>query len=211
MNKRQIILDFTSLLDVIMIILFFFILFARLETDDAKAALAEQQAQLQEGQAQLKEGQAQLQNQAELLQGQKEQYESLIQQAEDYLNELQDSGNAAAVNVAGIHDFSQGSNIKIKLNMNNGNWKLDIFSVKKKIGEISNDTTENMVKSLSDILSSAGYTEDSTILCEFFYNGTDPGTSTAQPIAKEVFKNTRFKFTNFKVSETDTSIFGEDK
>lgn len=39
MNKRQIILDFTSLLDVIMIILFFFILFARMETDQSKAAL----------------------------------------------------------------------------------------------------------------------------------------------------------------------------
>ena len=39
MNKREIILDFTSLLDVIMIILFFFILFSHLETEDAKLAL----------------------------------------------------------------------------------------------------------------------------------------------------------------------------
>ena len=37
MNKRQIILDFTSLLDVIMIILFFFILFSSLDKDEALA------------------------------------------------------------------------------------------------------------------------------------------------------------------------------
>lgn len=36
MKKRQIILDFTSLLDVIMIILFFFIIFSNLETDNLK-------------------------------------------------------------------------------------------------------------------------------------------------------------------------------
>lgn len=36
MKKRQINLDFTSLLDVIMIILFFFIIFSNLETGDLK-------------------------------------------------------------------------------------------------------------------------------------------------------------------------------
>ena len=53
MNKREIILDFTSLLDVIMIILFFFILFSHLETEDAKTALqtAEQNAIEREAQA----------------------------------------------------------------------------------------------------------------------------------------------------------------
>ena len=39
MKKRQIILDFTSLLDVIMIILFFFIIFSSLETDNLKKDL----------------------------------------------------------------------------------------------------------------------------------------------------------------------------
>ena len=39
MKKRQIILDFTSLLDVIMIILFFFIIFSNLETDNLRKDL----------------------------------------------------------------------------------------------------------------------------------------------------------------------------
>lgn len=203
MNKRQIILDFTSLLDVIMIILFFFILFARLETDDTKAALEEQQAQLTEQQAQIESKQVQLQEE-------KEQYEVLIQEAQDYLNELNNAEKTAAMNVAGIHEYSQGTNLKIKLNMNNDNWKLDVFSGKEKIGEVSNDSSNNMTKNLSDILINNGYTKDQTILCEFFYNGNERGTSKAYPTSEEVLKNIRFSFVNFKFSETDTSIFGED-
>ena len=46
MKKRQIILDFTSLLDVIMIILFFFIIFSSLETDNLKKDLEDKQQQV---------------------------------------------------------------------------------------------------------------------------------------------------------------------
>ena len=46
MKKRQIILDFTSLLDVIMIILFFFIIFSNLETDNLKKDLEDKQQQV---------------------------------------------------------------------------------------------------------------------------------------------------------------------
>lgn len=130
MNKRQIILDFTSLLDVIMIILFFFILFARIETDNAKAVLDGDKAALEEQQAQLTEQQSQIELQQIQLQEDKEKYEVLIQEEEDYLNELNSSESAAAMNVAGIHEFSQGTNLKINLNMNNDNWRLDVFPVR---------------------------------------------------------------------------------
>ena len=46
MKKRQINLDFTSLLDVIMIILFFFIIFSSLETDNLKKDLEDKQQQV---------------------------------------------------------------------------------------------------------------------------------------------------------------------
>lgn len=210
MNKRQIILDFTSLLDVIMIILFFFILFARIETDNAKAVLDGDKAALEEQQAQLTEQQSQIELQQIQLQEDKEKYEVLIQEEEDYLNELNSSESAAAMNVAGIHEFSQGTNLKINLNMNNDNWRLDVFSGKEPIGEVSNDSSNNMTRNLSDILINNGYTKDQTILCEFFYNGNERGTSKAYPTSEEVLKNIRFSFVNFKFSETDTSIFKED-
>ena len=59
MKKRQIILDFTSLLDVIMIILFFFIIFSSLETDNLKKDLEDKQqqvsAELEEAKAKTKQ------------------------------------------------------------------------------------------------------------------------------------------------------------
>ena len=201
MNKRQIILDFTSLLDVIMIILFFFILFARLETDDTKAALDDTKAALEEQQAQLTEQQTQIELQQIQLQEEKEQYEVLIQEAENYLNELNNSEKNAAMNVAGIHEFSQGVNIKIKLNMNDDNWKLDVFSGKEQIGTVLNNSSNTMTKDLSDILIKNGYSKEQTILCEFFYNGNERNTFKAYPIAKEIFKSIRFSFDNFKISE----------
>ena len=52
MKKKLIFLDFTSLLDVIMIILFFFIIFSKIETDEYRQGLEEQQNQIAAQQAQ---------------------------------------------------------------------------------------------------------------------------------------------------------------
>lgn len=64
MKKRQIILDFTSLLDVIMIILFFFIIFSNLETDNLKKDLEDKQQQVS---AELEEAKAKNDKADELL------------------------------------------------------------------------------------------------------------------------------------------------
>ena len=47
-NKRQVILDFTSLLDVIMLILFFFVIFAQLDSDRAIESAENAQAAAEE-------------------------------------------------------------------------------------------------------------------------------------------------------------------
>lgn len=221
MNKRQIILDFTSLLDVIMIILFFFILFSSLEKDEALATEQEN-----------------LNAQRIELDAEKAEYEALKKEAEDKVSEadkalaeyqealsrLENSGESAAQNVAEMHKFDQSTNLKIHMKMdskgtennNSDLWQLDVFSgtdKESKLGEIKIDTDstdknmDSMVQTLSELLNKAGYTEESTILCEFFYNGIEKNSSKAYPIAEDLFKRIRFSYRNFKVSETDTSIF----
>lgn len=64
MKKRQINLDFTSLLDVIMIILFFFIIFSSLETDSLKKDLEDKQQQVS---AELEEAKAKTTRQTSFL------------------------------------------------------------------------------------------------------------------------------------------------
>lgn len=211
MNKRQIILDFTSLLDVIMIILFFFILFARLETDQSKEALESEREQLQAEQAEceaLKKEAEEKSNKAD----------KALAEYQEALSRLENSGESAAQNVAEMHKFELSQNMKIRLNLINKSkdWELTVFSGNKKIGKIKYDTSdavdnkvkiEKMKDALSEILTSAGYSDDKTILCEFFYDGLEEGSSIVYPIVQDLFKRIRFSYRNFKVSETDTSIF----
>lgn len=207
MNKRQIILDFTSLLDVIMIILFFFILFSSLEKNEA---LETEREQLQaECEALKKEAQDKI-----------KESEDLLAEYREALSNLENSGESAAQNIAAMHKFDQSMNLKIHMKMGSNNntnfWQLNVFSgtdKKNKLGEIKIDISsadkdmDSMVQALSELLNKAGYTEESTILCEFFYNGVEKNTSKAYPIAENLFKRIRFSYRNFKVSETDTSIF----
>ena len=232
MNKRQIILDFTSLLDVIMIILFFFILFSSQEKDEALAT----------EQKKINAQQVEIDAQRIDLNAEKAKYEALKKEAEekaseadkalaeyqDALSRLENSGESAAQNVAEMHKFDQSMNLKIHMKMdskgieNNNSklWQLDVFSgtdKESKLGEIKIDTDstdknmDSMVQTLSELLNKAGYTEESTILCEFFYNGIEKNSSKAYHIAENLFKRIRFSYRNFKVSETDTSIFKEDE
>ena len=221
MNKRQIILDFTSLLDVIMIMLFFFILFASLKKDEAletQETFEAQQEQLQaECEALKKEAQDKI-----------KESEDLLAEYREALSNLENSGESAAQNIVAMHKFDQSMNLKIHMKMdsqgtenNNSNlWQLDVFSgtkKKDKLGEIkinidsADKDMDSMVQALSELLNKAGYTEESTILCEFFYNGIENNSSKAYPIAEDLFKRIRFSYRNFKVSETDTSIFKEDE
>lgn len=217
MNKRQIILDFTSLLDVIMIMLFFFILFASLKKDEAletQETFEAQQEQLQaECEALKKEAQDKI-----------KESDDLLAEYQEALSSLENSGESAAQNIAAMHKFDQSMNLKIHMKMdskgtennNSDLWQLDVFSgtdKKDKLGEIkinidsANKDMDSMVQALSELLNKAGYTEGSTILCEFFYNGVEKNSFEAYPIAEDLFKRIRFSYRNFKVSVTDTSIF----
>ena len=206
MNKRQIILDFTSLLDVIMIILFFFILFSSLEKDKA---LATEQEKINAQRIELNAEKAEYETLKKEAEEKSNEADKMLAEYQEALSNLENSGESAAQNIAEMHKYDQSMNLKIRLNLKNESkdWQLEIYSGKETIGAVKNDTVENMVNSLSEILIEAGYSADKTILCEFFYDGNENGSKTVYPIAEDLFKRIRFSYRNFKVSETDTSIF----
>ena len=84
-NKREIILDFTSLLDVIMLILFFFVIFAQIDSTEAMTKIEEikRQAELQMSKAQaewekVNDAEQQLNSELEQLQNSNALAESII-------------------------------------------------------------------------------------------------------------------------------------
>lgn len=205
MNKREIILDFTSLLDVIMIILFFFILFSHLETEDAKAALqtAEQNAIEREAEADLKN---------EELDKLLEEASLKEQQAEEKLKEADLAGERQGENVEGITDFSRNMNIRVKLKMISGSskWSLLVYKGEQQIAEIPKGNVNSMSQSFLNALSDAGCSKDNTLLCVYVYDAAQAGTASADRDVQKVFDEIKGQYEHFFYSELDTSLFKED-
>lgn len=205
MNKREIILDFTSLLDIIMIILFFFILFSHLETEDAKIAFqaAEQSAAQREEQAEQK-----LEDAEKLL----EEAEQKEQQAAEKLNEAELAGERQGENVQGITEFSRSLNIRVKLKMISGssNWSLLIYKGEQQIAEIPKGDVSSMSQEFLTALSDMDCTEEDTLLCVYVYDASQAGTASADRDVQKIFDEVKGQYEHFFYSELDTSLFEEE-
>lgn len=205
MNKREIILDFTSLLDVIMIILFFFILFSHLETEDAKLALeaAQQNAAQREEEADKK-----LEDANKLF----EEAEKKEQEADEKLSEAELAGDRQGENVEGINDFSRNMNVRVKLKMANGggDWSLLVFKGEQQITEIPKGEIGSMSQEFLKALSDMGCTEEDTLLCVYVYDAAQAGTASADRNIQRVFDEIKKKYRHFFYSELDTSLFEEE-
>lgn len=201
MNKREIILDFTSLLDVIMIILFFFIIFSHIETIDA----IEEKEKMQAEHSQLMEEAEHIKSDAEeLLAG----AEIMNKQADELLAEIMQSDSRTAYNIEGIDEFSRGLNLRLNLNMNGGSgeWELDVFCGDDFLDSIQKNTPENMKNSFTDIITEKGYNQEDTILCVFTYNASESGTRSAYKAISEMFEQFKSDYKHFFVSDADISI-----
>ena len=205
MNKREIILDFTSLLDVIMVILFFFILFSHLETEDAKLALqtAQQSAIEREEQAEQK---------LEAAEGLLEEAEKKEQQAAEKLNEAELAGERQGENVEAITDFSRNLNIRVDLKMIDGSssWSLLVSKGEQQVAEIPKDGISSMSQSFLKALSDIGCDKEDTLLCIYVYDASQAGTASADRDIQKVFDEVKGQYEHFFYSELDTSLFGED-
>ena len=198
-------IEFTSLLDVIMIILFFFILFSHLETEDAKIAMqaAQQSAVEREKQAALL-----LEDADKLLE------EAMLKerQASEKLNEAELAGERQGENVEGITDFSRGLNIRVKLKMISGSseWSLLVYKGEQQTAEISKGEVGSMSQAFLNALSDMGCEKDDTLLCMYVYDAAQAGTASADRDAQRVFDEVKEQYEHFFYSELDTSLFAED-
>lgn len=201
MNKREIILDFTSLLDVIMIILFFFILFSHIETINA----IEEKEKMQAEHSQIIEEAEQIKSNAEELLAEAEIKNS---QAEKLLAEVMQSDSRTAYNIEGIDEFSKGLNLRINLNMNggSGDWELDVFCGDDFLDSIQKSTPETMKQSFAHIVEEKGYTSEDTVLCVFTFNAGESGTRSAYKATEEMFELFTTEYQHFFCSEADISI-----
>lgn len=173
MKLKEIILDFTPLLDVVMIILFWFILNYHNQTvkiqEEAKNTMSEAQSisdNAYERQEELDE------LEKELLEKQDD--------IDELLNEIKEVDERKGANIEGLYEFEKGLNLTAKLiKSENGQFKIQIY----KGNEINDDSScEEMffedftsIK-LNEIIKKYGYDLDDAVLFELIYNNEESGS-----------------------------------
>lgn len=188
MNNKDIILDFTSLLDVILIILFFFIMFSSMESDTkTKTAMAKAQAISDEAEYKLAEA------------------EELKAQAEQELAELMDANERQGQDISAIFEFSKGQNLKFLLKPDGKSWTVYVKKGEAEAGSFDVYDDELQTK-IEQLVEAAGISADDTFLCELIYDASLAGSRNSYRVISGVFDRLKVKYTHFFLSETDTSV-----
>ena len=187
-RMREIILDFTPLLDVTLIILFYFILFSHMG-----AAEAQQRAEnaVQQAHAAQAAAEAEVQQAAEMQQQAARQLEALAEA----------EGNQAAVAEA-LELFADGKNLKLRLRAQAGKWSLSVMQGAELLGKITDQSPED---ALSVLLRDAGWSKEQVILCEFVYTASEAGSKKAYDDIDDTLDRIREEFPHLYISETDLS------
>ena len=197
MKQKDIFLDFTPLLDVTLIILFFFILFSSMEVAEAKFDLAAQKAEIQDTRQQLD--------------GQVSQYEQLNRQSQWKLEQLQQDleilaqeDPRGAANAKAMMEFHRNANMKLILSSDSGAPLLQVLCGEKLCGSI--EVSDALGERLRQVMEQAGYTPEDTVFCEFILDGSQPGTAYAYRQVHRALSDLHGDYRYFYISETDISI-----
>ena len=223
MKKREIILDFTSLLDIILIILFFFIMFSYTEANEVKNKAKN-----------IEENAISLSSEAEkkLVEANKK-----MKQAEEELNvygckimkknALKEENNNSASHVEGLKAFGKSENINFFLEINNK----DSFSIVicqgdteiNRITKLIPDKEQNrdysfmqaieeeIGKEIINTLESNKLVYDMTVISNFIYSSSVGGTNTVYKIAHTSFdKYVKRKYKNLYISFIDEGKIKND-
>ena len=193
MKKKDILLDFTSLLDVTLILIFFFVIFSHFDNVQSTAQIEDKESKLE----------SQINDAAE----RESQAQELKEQLEYEIGIVQDADDRAQDNVEEILEFTKGTNLKLILEMQDGKWTLVVSSKNEVISRIA--AGDDVEARLADALESADYAYGDTILCDFVYNGSQAGTVSAYRKITKAMEAIQEEYKYLYYSETDLSV-GEE-
>lgn len=225
-KKKDLILDFTSLLDVVMLLLFFFIIFSRF---DVTRAETEADNAKTEAEAQVAIAESQAQEKIEEAKKSKEQYDILVEENSELQDQLEHEINivnqVTPDEAKEIITFNRGNNLKLILvEQSDPSIPMMLRAVLKQkvIGECyvtehydseeyqqNNLTGERLVSWMNE----NGIKKDSVVMCDLVYSSQDIGSGKACDNVVLVLKSLRdmHGFNHFYYSTTNISIGSEGK
>lgn len=177
-SKREIILDFTPLLDVMMLILFFFILFAN----------TNYQNKIEEAEEAKKEAQSKIDT-----------YNEKIEELEEELNALDSAGNTNGEAIDSLYKYKQDLFLRLKLKKEEKSvgeaskkiWNIHVYYDNTEIG-IINDINEHSIEKCSNeflkILSDNKFNKDENLICELIINTSEGGSLESYVYTSEILK-----------------------
>ena len=195
-RRRDVVLDFTSLLDVTLIILFYFILFSRLDVEKAQQQAQQQTAAAASVSA---EADARIEQAEQML----SEAERRRQEAEYALSALQEADARSASNIEALLAFGEGNAMRLRLYLENGIWRCTVKRGGTQLAELKKG--DDIPASLRDALQSAGYQPEDTVLCEFIYPAGEAGSRAAYQEIAEGLLSVQKQYPHLYLSETDLS------
>lgn len=173
MKFKEILLDFTPLLDVIMIILFWFILNYHNQTVEIQEQAKSTMAEAESISAEAEDKKAEADELYEELLGKQDEIDKL-------LSEIAEADERKAANIEGLNEFQKGLNLTAQLyRCDDGNFMLKIF----KGNEINDDSVceeinidDFSTQKFKDIIESYEYTPEDAVLFELIYNNEESGS-----------------------------------
>lgn len=194
MKRREPTLDFTSLLDVTLIILFFFLLFSRMETAGQTAAAAKQAAEAQaladRAAAQMQEAQA------------------LIDQLADALAKVESADARRAADLEAMLAFDRGRSLKLLLDVRDDSRSLILLRGDTLLATLP--CTADLEQALPAAIREAGCDPADTLFCQLIVDGSRPGSASAYRAVSRAMAAVRETYCYLYYSETDVSIIMED-
>ena len=185
MKRNRISLDFTSLLDITMIILFWFMIKYRASAEEVQAKAQEQIDNIQSVSAQLEADRADFE-------AEKQEWS---QKADAEMKRIENADKSAAVNQKALEALNDNILLDIKLSTEkSGNkWKktISVYNGKNHIGDIEFEKTSDtdITGEISSMLEAAGLQHDSTIIGIFIYDGDQYATAlTVNDIIRSIRK-----------------------
>ena len=189
MKKNDILLDFTSLLDIVLIILFFFILFSQFEMDQNKAL---SQMKVDEAELKISEANAQI-----------ELANELTTRLESELEFLSNSNERYASNIEAVIEFNRGDNLKMILKMKDIDWELNILKSSQLLSKISSKS--DLASEITNVLANEGYNQNESLFIEFILDGAEPGTASAYRKILSAINKVKLQYNYLYFSDTDIS------
>ena len=208
MKIKELLLDFTPLLDITMIILFWFILNSHDQTvvmkqkaDEASAAAASLSSELEERIA-----------------ASEQEMEKWRFEAQQELDNIRNADKDAAGNMQALLDHQNGSSIVMDLVIHSaGEWSLSVRSGDTLLGRTGSesglsvtdkDTPDKLGKEIVSILRAAGTDEKQTMICTVLYDGDSLYSGRAKSALESALTDVRRTYKKMYCSVIDK---GTDK